>query len=199
MEMKRCEKGHFYDASRTSTCPYCNGNSGPINLTRPLDSNTEDISKTQPISENNKNSEQTRPTGIPVSNHAAQGDSEKTVAIIKKDIGIDPVVGWLVCTEGGDKGRDYRIHGERNFIGRSEKMDICIHGDDTVSREAHAIISYDRRKNKFRLYEGESKGIVYLNDEEVVTALILAPYDLIEIGKTKLLFIPFCEERFKWD
>lgn len=197
MEMKRCEKGHFYDASKSQTCPYCNGIAGSIDLTRPVNYNSQDISRTCPLPENKGEISKTRPIGS-LSSNASNGDNEKTVALMKKDTGIDPIVGWLVCIEGGDKGRDYRIHGERNFIGRSEKMDICIHGDDTISREAHAIISYDVRKNKFRLYQGESKGIVYLNDEEVVMPVILKAYDLIEIGKTKLLFVPFCEENFKW-
>lgn len=195
MEMRRCEKGHFYDAKRFTTCPYCSGDSGSMNLTRPIDTgngNTGD--------NGNGDISKTRPIGMPVSNNSyqVQDDHEKTVALIKKDTGIDPVVGWLVCVDGGDKGKDYRIHGERNFIGRSEKMDISIHGDDTISRDNHAIISYDMRKNVFRLYQGESKGIVYLNDEEVITAMVLKPYDVIELGQTKLMFIPFCEERFRW-
>lgn len=193
MEMRRCDKGHFYDAKRFSTCPYCSGDSDSMNLTRPIDiggANTGD----------NGDISKTRPIGMSVSANAyhEHEEQEKTVALIKKDTGIDPVVGWLVCVEGGDKGKDYRIHGERNFIGRSEKMDICIHGDDTISRDNHAIISYDIRKNVFRLYEGDSKGIVYLNDEEVVTAAVLKSYDVIEVGQTKLIFIPFCEERFRW-
>lgn len=198
MEMKRCEKGHYYDASRTPECPYCNGTCGSVNLNQSLDQNQGNISKTMPLSQGNPSSpniSKTMPLEMPPS---AKDNSNKTVALFKKETGIDPVVGWLVCVKGGDKGRDYRIHGERNFIGRSEKMDICIGGDETISREVHAIISYDMRKNTFRIYQGESKGIVYLNDEEVITAQVLKPYDSIEIGETKLLFIPFCEERFKW-
>lgn len=54
-------------------------------------------------------------------------------------------------------------------------------------------------KGLFRLYQGESKGIVYLNDEVVITAVILKEYDVIEMGKTKLIFMSFCEEKFKWE
>ncbi|WP_183279757.1 FHA domain-containing protein [Clostridium fungisolvens] len=197
--MKRCEKGHFYDAKRTPTCPYCSGSSDSINLTAPLDSGTGEISKTRPLSESGSEISKTRPLGVNQHNNVVQGDREKTVALMKEAIGVDPVVGWLVCIEGADKGRDYRIHGERNFMGRSEKMDICIRGDETISRDTHAVISYDSRRNTFRLYQGDAKGIVYLNDEEVVTAVLLKPYDTIELGKSKLLFIPFCGELFKWE
>jgi hypothetical protein len=40
--------------------------------------------------------------------------------------------------------------------------------------------------------------LVYLNDEEVLTPVEVAPYDRIELGETVLLFIPFCGERFTW-
>lgn len=203
--MRRCEKGHFYDAKRSAVCPYCSGNSGSINLMKSINSESGDVCKTEAIAESkaesnvaNSGISRTTPLSMVSPDNAVHVEHVRTVGLMKKETGIDPVVGWLVCIEGGDKGRDYRIHGERNFIGRSEKMDICIHGDDTVSRDAHAIISYDIRKNVFRLYQGESKGIVYLNDEEVISAVILKEYDLIELGKTKLLFIPFCGEKFKW-
>ena len=60
-------------------------------------------------------------------------DDEVTVALVKKESGIDPVCGWLVCISGADIGRDYRIKTERNFVGRSANMDIMINGDAYVS------------------------------------------------------------------
>lgn len=199
MEMKRCEKGHFYDAERTPSCPYCGNDGGGLNITRPLSGFTDNMSETVPLGNNLGDMPKTRPLGSNLPVKPGQGEHEKTVALMQKDTGVDPVVGWLVCVEGGDKGRDYRIHAERNFVGRSERMDICIRGDETISREAHAIISYDVRKNTFRVFPGESKGIVYVNDEEVITAVQLKSYDLIELGKTKLVFIPLCGENFKWE
>ncbi len=122
----------------------------------------------------------------------------RTIGMFRKKLGIEPVVGWLICVEGADRGRDYRIISEKNFIGRSEKMDISIAGDETISRDGHAIISYNPKKNLFRIYPGESRGIVYLNDDEVIGATELNAYDVIEIGQSKLLFIPFCGEKFQW-
>lgn len=190
--MKRCGNGHYYDERKHSFCPHCGVNLD-LNLgvtmpKRPLPS--EDLSKTQAIF----------PSGdlgkiVPKN---APNQAGKTVAFYRKEIGLDPVVGWLVCIIGPDKGRDYRIRSERNFIGRSEKMDICINGDEEISRENHAIISYSPKKRLFRIYPGDSRGLVYLNDEEVIGAEELNPYDLIEMGKTKLMFIPFCGERFEW-
>jgi pSer/pThr/pTyr-binding forkhead associated (FHA) protein len=107
-------------------------------------------------------------------------------------------VGWLVCVEGPDRGRDYRIHTERNYIGRAPTMDIAITGDPAISRDNHAVLSYNPKRHTFRLAPGESRGIVYLNDEEVDSTIELQPYDRIELGETKLLFVPFCGERFVW-
>jgi hypothetical protein len=77
-------------------------------------------------------------------------------------------------------------------------MDIYINGDDTISRDSHAVVSFDPKRGKFRLHAGEGRGLVYLNEDIVDGAAELNPYDVIELGQTKLLFIPFCGERFQW-
>jgi len=123
----------------------------------------------------------------------------KTVGVYNRKLGIDPVVGWLVAITGKEKGNDYRVTAEKNFIGRSEKMDISIPGDESISRENHAVISFNPKNHKFRLFPGESKGLVYLNDDEVVTPIELNIHDIIEIGQTKLMFIPFCNQNLNWN
>lgn len=189
MEMKQCANGHFYDQSKFKECPYCNSNSANIyersswNSAPPSDSGA-----TQPVW-NEDASEQT-PSGL--------NDGERTAAVIKKEIGIDPVVGWLVCVEGKEKGRDYRIHADNNYIGRSERMDICIQGDDTISRENHAIISYDSRDRLYYFSQGNGRSIIRLNGKALFSTEQLKAYDIVEIGSTKLIFIPLCGEAFDW-
>jgi hypothetical protein len=128
--------------------------------------------------------------------------AELTRSFFIDKIGIDPVVGWLVAIDGPSKGMDYRIRSENNSIGRSEQMRICIDEDTEISRENHAIISYDPRANVYHILPGISKGIVYLNDRPVYAPAELAPFDQIMLGKTTLLFIPLCGEfgarPFKW-
>ena len=77
-------------------------------------------------------------------------------------------------------------------------MDVAITGDATISRDNHAVISYNPKKHSFRLAPGDSRGLVYLNDEEVLTPIEVAPYDRIELGETLLLFVPFCGDHFTW-
>jgi hypothetical protein len=127
------------------------------------------------------------------------GDDEVTVALSSKAIGIDPVCGWLVCVEGPDKGRDYRIKSERNFIGRSANQDIVISGDQTISRENHASITQDPKTLIFTINTGSGRGLVYLNQSVVETPQQLSIYDVVEIGDTKLIFIPFTTDSFKWE
>jgi hypothetical protein len=124
-------------------------------------------------------------------------DGGHTIALIKKKMGIDPVVGWLVCVEGVEKGRDYRLHSEKNWIGRSESMDIIIK-DPAISRENHAAVVYDPRKETFDIRPGEVRGMVYVNGEEAAKSLNLSPYDRIELGDSKFLFIPFVGGDFNW-
>jgi len=122
-----------------------------------------------------------------------------TRALIPVQAGIDPVVGWLVCTHGPEKGRDYRIRSENNTIGRSMDNYIRIEGDDSISRERHAVITFDPTTNSFFLIPGEGRGLVYHNGKALFAAQELQPYDQIMLGRTKLLFIPLCGDKFKWD
>ena len=109
-----------------------------------------------------------------------------------------PVVGWLVCTEGVNKGTDYRLHQGRNFVGRSSEMDVCILGDNTVSRSSHAIVVYDPRSNVYLAQPGSSKELFYVNDKLVLNPIELKAMDQLSIGDTKLMFVPLCSEKFHW-
>lgn len=125
-------------------------------------------------------------------------EENKTKGPFQKKLGIDPVVGWLVCVDGADKGKDYRLLGRINTIGRSEKMDVCVKGDMTISSANHARIGYGDKNNRFTLIPADGRSVIYLNGEEVYVPMILNAYDLIELGETTLLFIPLCSDRFTW-
>lgn len=193
MTMKRCSNGHFYDSDKHQQCPYC----GIANM---------DASKTMPIIQQRESAPQAvKPTvsstvSIPAEDRQKKqtGDEGKTIGIFQKTKGIDPVVGWVVCIDGPAKGKDYRIKTERNFIGRAAEMDIALTEDESVSRENHAIISFNPKNGTFRILPGESRGLVYLNDDEVFTPTELKKGDVIELGATKLKFVPFCDGGFSW-
>ena len=179
--MKQCDNGHFYDEARFESCPYCRENTG-IGKTMA----TADIGKTVAAFPGN-------PAAA-----ATAFDSGKTVAVMKKKIGIDPAVGFLICIEGPHRGTDFRLVSGRNFIGRAAAMDVSLPDDDTVSRESHALVTYDVKHNTFSLSPGQGRGITYCNDEQVEMVRPLKAYDIIEVGKSRLLFLPLCSEQFQW-
>lgn len=188
MQMTRCYNGHYYDPVKHSACPHCGINIDfdmqPTMPKRP--GAEEDVQRTTPAAPS------------PPSRANAAPPEGRTIGMFQKKIGIDPVVGWLVCTQGPHRGSDFRLHSERNFIGRSESMDVTLKNDDAVSRDNHAIVSFDTKKSIFRIYPGDGRGIVYLNEDEVVTGQQLEPYDVIELGQSKLIFIPLCGDKFQW-
>ncbi len=182
--MVRCTEGHFYDPGKHGACPWC---AKPLDL-GPAAGQDPVAGKTKPVA------------AMVESAGAAPAASMAGVTkrLAPKELGIDPVVGWLVCIEGPGKGRDYRIHTERNFIGRAATMDIAIGGDDTISREKHAILTFDPKKKQFWIQPGESTGLVYLNGEAIYVPQPLQARDTIELGQTKLQFVPFVSETFQW-
>ena len=110
-----------------------------------------------------------------------------------------PVCGWIVCIEGARKGKDYKVMAGKNFVGRADDMDIQILGDNKISRRNHCVIVYDAKQGQTVLLPGDSNGLVYLNDEAVYVPTGLNIYDVIELGESKFLYIPFCGEHFKWE
>jgi len=110
----------------------------------------------------------------------------------------DPVVGWLVCLSGPDRGKDYRLHAEKNFVGRAPQMDVVIESDPTVSREKHGVVVFDPKKKTFWVLPGEASGLVYLNGEMVNSPAQMKGDDVLEVGQTKLVLVPFCGDKYTW-
>ncbi|SFA80208.1 FHA domain-containing protein [Clostridium frigidicarnis] len=124
-------------------------------------------------------------------------DSDVEIDMLYQE--IEPVCGWLVCIEGTRVGKDYKIKSGKNFIGRSDDMDIQIIGDNAIAKRNHAIVVYDPKKKNNVLLPGDSSGIAYLNGEAAYVPTELLAYDVIELGKSKFLFVPFCGEHFEWE
>lgn len=120
----------------------------------------------------------------------------KTVAYIP--IKIEAVVGWLVCIEGIEKGKDYRLTSKRNFVGNSDDMDVCLIGDNTIDKNNSFTITYNEKQRIFVISPGSIGSIIYVNKKAIYETVILDNYSLIEIGEIKLVFIKFCGENFSW-
>ncbi|CAM4485365.1 MAG: FHA domain-containing protein [Paenibacillus macerans] len=172
MSLTRCMNGHMFSSRKHgNTCPYCN------------------TTVEQPA----------RAPKSAQSPAAAADMDEKTMPYLGETTGIQPVTGWLVCVEGPQMGQDYRIMAEKNFIGRAEEMHIRIIGDNAVSRRNHAVIVYDPKKRNFYLLPGDASGLAYHNNEAVYSPVELNAYDLIQLGRSKFVFVPLCGPHFEWD
>lgn len=189
--MTRCPEGHFFDPAKHHACPWC---------PKPVDLGSGDGGKTTPI--RNPAPEIDAGKTIPVRSNPAPpaADSGKTQPLRPAAAGRAlPVVGWLVALEGPEKGQDFRLHSEKNFIGRSATMDVCIAGDDKVSRDKHATVTFEPKKQTFWLVPGESSGLVYRNGDIVHTPVQLQAGDILELGGSKLVLVPFVSDNFRWD
>lgn len=187
--MMRCPDGHFYDAAKHTTCPWCGVGPDPAG-------GGADQGKTRRVQDAHAavSAQASAPAAAP-----AAGVTRRIVPSSRDEkAGFDPVVGWLVCVEGPDRGRDYRLRTAKNFIGRGSNMDVCVAGDENVSREKHAVVAFDPEERKFWLFPGEAQGLVYLNGGIVHTPAELHSDDVVRVGQTKLMFIPFCGDRHQW-
>lgn len=194
MAITRCPNGHFYDPDSNPSCPWCAVPAGNQEGTRQVYPNTI------PMGNEGGSTVRVSPQNAPKAAPARSSiDEGHTIAVVKKKTGIDPVVGWLVCVKGPDRGRDYQIRSEKNAVGRSDSMDICVAGDETISRNDHAFVVYDPKKNLFRIQAGLSRGLVYLNGEEVVSSETMKAYDRVEMGESSFVFVPFCGENYQWE
>src|SRR5262249_25117001 len=120
-----------------------------------------------------------RGTGAPIRGGGGTdpgGTPGVTVGIFQKQTGMDPVVGWLGCIKGTNRGRDYRLHSDLNKLGRAPNMDVCIEGDEAISRENHCQIAFSPRSKTYNIVPGDGRNISYLNNQDVLSAMRLQAY-----------------------
>jgi hypothetical protein len=206
-KMIRCPEGHFYDPAKHGACPWCAlpQDTGYEQKTRPVRPSGMDIPPPLPPPLPGASTAvpppiaSPMPPPAPIIQAAARPGATVRVGLKATDAGkTDPVVGWLVCLEGPDRGKDFRLHMEKNYIGRAPGMDVILDGDNTVSREKHGVIIFDPKRQAFWVLPGEASGLVYLNGDIVHSPTQMHADDVIEVGKTKLVLIPFCGEKYTW-
>ena len=109
------------------------------------------------------------------------------------------MVGWLVVIEGPGRGQSRPVGFGVTGIGRGESERISLNfGDSEISRERHAILTYDHKGRRFFLQHGGGSNLTYVGDEPVLQPIELKGREVIAIGQTKLCFVPFCGEQFNW-
>ncbi len=210
MNIKKCERGHFYNGDKYQTCPHCKETAKDI----PQNEEAKPVQGYQI----NKN----MPETIAYGSNATVGD---TVAYIPNDAGIngellyqnedmDPQkqqsvvqqahvrnllpVGWLVAVSGLEYGRQYPIFTCDNFIGSSAENTICIQGDAYVLPEHHCTLSFDIMQQKIVLNLESSTGEINVNDVRATESCYLNHKDKIQIGGSVYMLIELCRDGFSW-
>ena len=219
MKLSTCPNGHFYDMDKYVSCPYCVQQDEAEAVTEALNMTTEALSAGAPsigvpsscavkqsvsgqASVSDSASVKRRPAFV---NTAVSGweeleeDENCTVGCYAQVIGVEPVVGWMVCIKGAYRGESFKLKSGRNFIGRAANMDIVLGADQSVSRLRHAAVVYDPKSRDFIVAAGDARELCYLNGEVVVTSQKLKAYDVLTLGNTELMLIPLCGEKFSWD
>ena len=207
----KCNNGHWYDSNVDLVCPHCKREQGKLALKlndREEDDKTvsfqdiagelEDLDKQISASATSAKQVDIGEFDFDLAD-MDELDDDKTIALgffgVSEE--IQPVVGWLICIQGEERGKDYRLHSGKNFIGRSPKMDVAVVKDMAISREKHASIVYDPKGNGFYL-AAEEANLVYINEELIQSARPLQENDKVRVGETEFVFVPYCKEERKW-
>ena len=112
---------------------------------------------------------------------------------------VDPVVGWLVVVDGPGKGSSITLGNGQNSLGRGISSRARIDfGDKQISRETHALVTYDPKHNRFYVQQGTGTNLTYLDGEPVLIPTVLESGSRITLGETTLRFVALCDESFTW-
>ncbi len=113
---------------------------------------------------------------------------------------MDPVVGWLVVLAGPGRGNARKLGYGQNSLGRDKGERVPLDfGDGAISRSKHCFVLYEPRKRQYFIRPGDGSNLTYLNGELLADSKPLTAADLIEIGSTKLKFVPLCGPEFDWE
>ncbi len=121
---------------------------------------------------------------------------EKTINFCDDETQNIFTAGWLVCIEGNEKGKSHVICSGRNYVGRSQYMDIVL-SDNSVSEEKHFSIVYDPKSVTFYIICGT--GHTYLNGKAVLSESVIADGDMIQVGTSKYVFVAYCKKGREWN
>lgn len=191
MAVIRCDKGHYYDNEKYMTCPHCENGLTPMDKQEYKD----DLEDMRTIASRYTNIIDDNDTTVILD--FDNDNKGATIGVYPTESGNKMIVGWLVCTKGPDKGRDYRLYHGWNRVGRGLDMDVYIPDDKKVSSDSQIAVVFDDRKSKFHIVN-QMGSLTYLNGKNVTETQMLTTGDIITMGDTEFVFIAFCTEERKW-
>ena len=189
---KRCENGHIH--KENVQCPYCPKDKEKKQSDS--DDKTQILEVNSPIQDENNSDEKTinisKNPSIVKEKKSNQDDLNRTFIKDSSDEKNEvrstrKLKGWIVSFDLDPMGKDYKIFEGRNFIGSSNKCDISISGDQSISSNHSLILC---KKNKLWLRDEMSSNGTFLNNEELEPnqSPELSDGDEIKIGNSTFKF-----------
>lgn len=171
MKMTKCLKGHIYNAEKFNACPQCAGmNRNELYM-------ETDVAWQDDI------------------------DTEEPDMVKRQKyeiVGRRKVVGCLICVKGSMTGEGFFLVEGHNDIGRGANLEVVLSKELTVSRKAHACITYNKEGNQYQLVVAPGKKDVMYNGNVVEETVMLRDGGIICIGRCELRFVAFCDDDFSW-
>ncbi len=136
----------------------------------------------------------------PASSVARPQPLAKTQYVREGTVEIEPVAGWIVIVKGPGRGGFRPVFVGMNSVGRGPDQRICLDfGDESISREEHAFITYDDETHTFYLQHGGKSNLVRHGGKPVLAPTELKPNDIFRIGNTTFRFVACCGPDFSWN
>ena len=202
MAVVTCSNGHYYDNSLFPECPYCKKNG----MQTQFSSNSEFAGAMFGAKSKQPNRlqvvENQHISMVPENPTSLSKDSETIMGFKVGKYNIIPLAGWLVCTSGKDKGKDFPVNTEKTMIGRSSSgmYTVDLTEDRICLNSAVASIAYVRDSRSFMISPVPGSNLpLFLNTVDIHFPITLNDNDRINIGKTTLVFVSFCNINFDWD
>ncbi len=171
MRMVKCFKGHMYNAEKFSGCPQCAVLEAGGKITDMADGIQDEIDTEDPVTVKRQ---------------------------VYEIVGRRKVVGCLICVEGMMRGEGFFLVEGDNDIGRGANLEVVLSKEITVSRKAHACITYDAEHNEYVLSVAEGKKDVLYDGIMVEKPISIKSGKLLRIGNCSLRFVAFCDDDFSW-
>jgi len=182
MAIIKCNRGHYFDDTKYEMCPICRDEG--------IDTDELGLPLT-PVFDYDET------VTLDLELETETSDLDKTIGIKDCRTNQKLLTGWLVAMAGPMKGRDFRLYRGWNKIGRGMDMDVYLSEDKHISREGNGSIVYDEKHRDF-YFVANSNGLAYLNGTLAEGVLPLTEGDVITVGDSDLVFVPFCTEERTW-
>lgn len=160
----------------------------------------KDVEDRGRANESNDNPDDPTPLETAIEKTKSTTRKELPVTVRKWDLDNTALpVGWLIGVAGPHFGEFFACSSGRNRIGRADNLEIVLAKDSEITRETHAVLTYEPNKRRFYIQDGASRGIVYLNEDPVLSPSEIQAYDRLKLGGSEFVFLPLCGEHFTWD